>query len=168
MNEFIQKNKRLFKFYSSAAHFIGWSILLTTICIIIIELLSRGRFIGAEGFYMRFHLVGGILFRYLLPVVLALLISQLIRYIIEPEYNYGWILRYGNNILCIYAVLVLLNAIWSHVYYFMLSHSSYGPSMFLYVLESVLLTLAKILILVGLGQILKRIVPIIEEHKSLI
>jgi hypothetical protein len=168
MNEFIEKNKRLFKFYASAAKFIGWSVFLTTLCIIIIELLSRGRFIGIEGFYLRFHMVGGILFRYLLPVVLALLISQLIRYIIEPEYNYGWILRYGDNILYIYAALVVLNAIWQHIYYFMSLHSNYGPSMFLYVFDSVLLTLAKVLILAGLGQILKRIIPIIEEHKSLV
>jgi hypothetical protein len=168
MNEFIEQNKRLFKFYSSAAGFIGWSVLLTAICIVVIELLSGGRFIGVKGFSMRINMVWGLVFNFLLPVSLALLISQLIRYITEPEYHYGWILRYGDNILYVYAALVVLNSIWQHIFYFVISHSDYGPSELLYVFITVLLTLAKVLILVGFGQILKRIMPIIEEHKSLV
>ena len=167
MHAFVEQNKRLFKFYSLAAHFIGWSVLLITFFMIVIELLSNGSISGAKDYSMRIHMIGGLLFRYMLPVLLALLISQLIRYVTEPEYHYGWILRYGDNILYIYAVLVVLYTAWQHVYYFVISHS-YDPSKFLYVLLSVLLTFAKIIILVGLGQILKRIIPIIEEHKSLV
>ena len=155
-------------FYSSAARFIGSSVLLVTLCLILIELLSRGSFSGVKGFSIRIHMIGGSLFQYLLPVLLALLISQLIRHITEPEYHYGWILRYGDNILYIYAALVVLNTIWQHIYYFVISHTSYGPSKLLYAFISVLLTLVKVLILVGFGQILKRIMPIIKEYKSLI
>lgn len=168
MHEFVEQNQRLFKFYSSAARFIGWSVLLVTLCLILIELLSRGSFSGIKDFSMRIHMIGGLLFRYLLPVLLALLVSQLIRHITEPEYHYGWILRYGDKILYIYAVLVVLNTIWQHIYYFIIQHGSHGPSMFLYVIDIVLVALAKVLILVGFGQILKRVMPIIEEHKSLI
>ncbi len=146
MNEFVEKNKRLFKFYSSAARFIGWSVLLIALCLILIELLSSGSFSGVKGFSMRIHMIGGLLFNYLLPVLLALLISQLIRHITEPEYHHGWILRYGDSILYIYAVLVVLNTIWQHIYYFVISHSSYGPSKFLYVLISVLAELIVTLI----------------------
>jgi hypothetical protein len=53
--------------------------------------------------------------------LLALLIAQLIRHITEPEYHHGWILRYGDNILYIYAILVVLNTIWQHIYYFVIS-----------------------------------------------
>jgi len=111
MNEFIEKNKGLLKFYCVAARIIGWYILLVAAIIIIAEILSGGRFIGAKGVY-GLYMLEGLLFRYMLPAFLALLVAQFIRYLYEVEHQTGWILRYGDKILYVYGVIVVLNAIW--------------------------------------------------------
>jgi len=167
MNEFIEKNKGLLRFYYIAARIFGWCILLVAAIMIIAEILSGGRFIGAKGLD-RLYMLEGLLFRYMLPAFLALLVAQFIRYLYEVEHQPGWILRYGDKILYIYAVMVVLNAIWQHVYFVFLQHGDLGISKLFYVFLTVLLTGAKALILLGFAQILRRILPVIEESKTLV
>jgi hypothetical protein len=170
MNEFIEKNRRLLGIYCIAARIIGWCILLVAAIMIIAEILSGGRFIGAKG-VDRLYMLEGLLFRYMLPAFLALLVAQFIRYLYEVEHQPGWILRYGDKILYVYAVIVVLNSIWQHVYYIIVRYSDFGKfgiSKFFYVVLAVLLTGAKALILVGFAQILRRIMPVIEESKTLV
>lgn len=167
MNDFIEKNKGLLKCYCTAARIIGWCILLVAAIMIIAEILSGGRFIGAKGVY-RLYMLEGLLFHYMLPAFLALLVAQFIRYLYEVEHQPGWILRYGDKILYVYAVIVVLNAIWQHVYFVLVQQSDFGTSKLLYMFLAVLLTGARALILVGLAQILRRVMPVIEESKTLV
>jgi len=167
MNEVIEKNKRLLKFYCTAVRIIGWCILLVAAIIIIAEMVSGGRLIDAKG-VLRLYMLEGLLFRYMLPAFLALLVAQFIRYLYEVEHQPGWILRHGDKILYVYAFIVVLNAIWQHVYFVLLQHSDIGTSKLLYVFLTVLLTGAKALILVGFAQILRRVIPVIEESKTLV
>lgn len=167
MNEFIEKNKRLLEIYCIASRIIGWCILLVVAIIIIAEILSGGRFIGAKGVYW-LYMLERLLFRYMLPAFFALLVAQFIRYLYEVEHQSGWMLRYGDKLLYAYAVIVVLNAIWQHVYYFLTQQSDLRTSKLLYVFLSVLLTGARALILFGFAQILRRIMPVIEESKTLI
>ena len=167
MNEIIEKNKGLLKFYCTVIRIIGWCILLVAAIIITANILSGGRFIDAKGVY-RLYMLEGLLFRYMLPAFLALLVAQFIRYLYEVEHQPGWILRYGDKILYIYAVMVVLNAIWQHVYFVFLQHGDLGISKLFYVFLTVLLTGAKALILLGFAQILRRILPVIEESKTLV
>ncbi len=170
MNTFIENNKPLLKIYCIAARIIGWCILLVAAIMIIAEILSGGRFIGAKG-VDRLYMLEGLLLRYMLPAFLALLVAQFIKYLYEVEHQLGWILRYGDKILYVYAVIVVLNNIWQHLYYIIVRYSDFekfGTSKLFYVVLALLLTGAKALILVGLAQILRRIIPVIEESKTLV
>ncbi len=100
--------------------------------------------------------------------LLSLGTAQLIRYLFDSKYQYGWLLRYGDKILYVFAFLV----IWHAIAMVMLHFSTPDiPSSFLRllgVLPTLLYSAAKLLALTGLAQFLKRIMPVISEYKTLV
>ena len=169
MNEFIEKNRRLLRFYCIAARIIGWFVLLVAAILVIVEVSSGGRFSSTKGLQKVFVLEG-LFFSYMLPAFLALMVGDFIRYLSETEYQPGWILRYADKVFYTYSILVILNAIWRHIYFAILTaqYTDFSPSRLLYVFLFVLLTAAKVLILIGLAQILRRVMPVIEESRTLV
>lgn len=192
MNEFIEKNRRLLQFYCVAARVIGWMlIVLAVIGILVIEsYLSWLRSASEKSYihdrYLGFYIVPIQFFYFTLGLV-ALVVAQLIQYLIEREYKAGWILRHGDKILYACAVLLVGSAVvnsvrnfdrliwflergdpgvWSWMYFVLPERYIWSWRFFL--LLPVLLAIAKALILVGLGQIWRRIIPIIEESKTLV
>lgn len=161
MNAFIEKNKRLLRVYCIAARIIGW-LLLITAGIWAIQALS-----GYSRSSIPFAMPITIFLRIIVGLVL-LGVAQFIRYLSESEYKAGWILRNGDKILYLYAVLriVMIVRIFFHNAKMMENTPYYYPWAFLE--ANCLPVLAGALTLVGLGQILRRIMPVIEESKTLV
>lgn len=161
MNEFIEKNRRLLKIYCVAARIIGW-VLLITAGTWTVSTLS-----GHMSFSRPVVMPITIFIRILVGLVI-LGVAQFIRYLFETEYQPGFILRHGEKILYLYAALqvtritllffVDANRMGDSIYY-----SPWG-----FIVANGLPVFASALILVGLAQILRRVMPIIEESKTLV
>jgi hypothetical protein len=107
-------------------------------------------------------------FEFVLPGLIALLLAQLVRYMLDTDYTPNWVLRSGDKILYVYATLLIgQNAL---IYYALRVGllGKQGPGHLLLAQPLVVPLVVKILILVGLGQILRRIIPVIEESKTLV
>lgn len=162
MNTFVEKNKKWLKFYSSASRILGWVIILF-VCMVVFSLLKMSLEIREQQIFLT-HL-GTILEVTLgrLPVGIILLgIGQLLTYTYDEEYKKPWLLRNGSKTLYLFAVLVFLRPFIFYLYQYSMN---YAPNL---AFTSSSSSLADVLILIGLGNILKRALPIIEEHKSLV
>lgn len=185
MNEFIEKNRGLLRFYCIAARIIGWGLLLMSVVFVIWMLL-----VGADSFrsfltippyhtgrlghwhsFARWNEqidVLSLVVRFVLPGLLALGVAQFIRYLSERDYRPGWILRCAEGILYLYAVLLVTHLIFGNIFSAKTVIPEMGFSTLPITLFPLLVTAAKVTILIGLGQILARVMPLIEESKTLV
>jgi len=170
MNELIEKNRRLLKLYCEILRTIASVILilqLIAVCTMtIFTLLSKfGYWPATKPFNM---VIITFLPSYLKAIFFwigILGLVQFVRYLYENDYLPGWILRNGHLFFYMYAFLTILEGVWIYM------TNDHSPSLYTLAIKisgSALGTAVKVLILVGLGQILKRLLPIIEESKSLV
>jgi hypothetical protein len=92
-------------------------------------------------------------------------LAQFIKYLIEKNYKPGWILCHGEMLFYLYALLTILDAVWIYM------TNYHSPSFYTRVdviFVTVFSTAVKVLVLVGLGQILRHLMPVIEESKTLV
>lgn len=172
MNEFIKRNRQLLSFYCVAARIIGWILLLSTpIRIALMLLLSGGSWPEHYGHPLS-DILNPLQISLVMFGVVVLGVAQFIRYVFETEYEQGWILRHGVKIIYLCAVV---NIALAGVTILMIFNSSGDvPSQarmllrMLWVLHGLIPFLAKALLLIGLGRILQRIMPVIEESKTLV
>ena len=179
MNKFLENNKPWLKMYCSLARFIGWGILIITGAGTIFQILVMNILFGNYSSAYRFFFVKSVLFQGVLPGILVLGIAQFIRYLFEKEYKPGHILCYGDKILYLFAFLLIIGVVWQHliisgnvmqrdIFLIMTSIGRNFKVILPAMLASLVLTVPKILILVGLAQVVKRILPVIEESKTLV
>ncbi len=175
MNEFIEKNRRLLKFYYTAARIFGWVLLCGgTIWFLMFVLLTlavddAAGTIGWPNTLDNFvYSTSSFVFEFVMLGLIALLVAQLIRYMLESEYTPGYILRFGDKILYTYAALLIGQ--YTLIYYVLNREllSTLKPGHFIFIKPLIVPLAAKILILVGLGQILRRILNVLEESKTLV
>ncbi len=167
MKDFVEENKALLKSYCFLARIIGWSIMFLGgigITVLIVELCNIGL---REGILIRGPL--GIFqrswFILMTTGLTALGVGQFIRYLFDKDYQGGWILRNGQKILWAFAFLV----VWKGVSMVFVSISGYGVrASLLLVLSIVLFNAGKLLVLIGLAQILRRVMAVIEESRTLV
>ncbi len=164
MNAFIQQNRGLLRTYFVGARIIGWLLLAVSPFGTIIALSGDSPF--NENALVILYVLQTITLN---PIILGLLvlgIAQFIRYLSETEYKTGWLLKNGSTILYAAAFIVFLSCIINYLYLvFSFPMESFQ---ILKPLTSFVPAAAKVLILIGLGQILRRILPVIEESKTLI
>ena len=171
MSEFTEKNRRLLHFYCEALQTIGSVILIlglfsgcamTTLALVDWQHFKaffdfeKSMILGPLHFFKIFFIGTGILG-----------LAQFIRYLVERNYKPGWILRQGDMIFYLYALLTILNDVWVY----MNAPNDHSPSLYIRVLVifvTVFSTTVKVLILVGLGRILRHLMPVIEESKTLV
>ncbi len=171
MNEFIEKNRALLKLYCIAAQIIGW-VLLPGGCIWIILFLSgpRQSDIVERGDALLYAL-SSMLYDFMFTGLIALGLAQFIRYLFENTSKPGRILRNADRLFYMYAVFLIvktyLKCFWYSAWFAGIIGES-TSSRLLFMQPFILPTVAKVLILVGLGQILRRILLVIEESKTLV
>jgi len=170
MNEFIKQNRRLLKFYCTAALIIGWLLIAGGFLWFIPAITSLNNIDLYKEADAILYVTSAMLFDFLLPGLIALGIVQFIRYLFEDTNKPGCILRAADWLFYIYAVFLIvktyLQCFWNSTWYAEVIESE--TSRLLFIQPFLLPTVAKVLILVGLGQIIHRIIPVIEESKTLV
>ena len=170
MNEFIKQNKRLLKFYCTAALIIGWLLIAGGFLWFIPTITSIDINDDYKAADAVLYVISAMLFDFLLPGLIALGVMQFIRYLFEDTGKPGRILRNAHWFFYIYAVFLIvktyLRYFWNSTWYAEVIESE--ASRLLFIQPFLLPTVAKVLILVGLGQIRRRLLTVIEESKTLV
>ncbi len=171
MKEFIEKNRRLLHFYCETLTTIGSVILILGLvgscAMTIFALLSKFWYWPAPSlFHMHMMIVRLPSFLKAMFFWIGILgLAQFIKYLVERNYKPGWILRQGEMFFYLYALLTILDAVWIYM------TNYHSPSFYTRVdviFVTVFSTAVKVLVLVGLGQILRHLMPVIEESKTLV
>ena len=172
MDEFIEKNRRLLHFYCETLRTIGSVILilglLGSCAMTIIALLSKFGYWPAPAAKSFNMFIIAWLPSYLKAIVFwigILGLPQFIRYLVERNYKPGWILRHGDIFFYLYALLTILEAVWIYM------ANYHSPSFDIRVdmgFVTVFSIVVKVMALVGLGRILRHLMPVIEESKTLV
>ena len=169
MNEFIKKNSALLKLYCVVAGIIGWLLIVGGIFWFIQSASSMDTSTARrpEGLM---YLITSMLFDFVLPGLIALGVMQFIRYVFEDKGKPGCLLGMADWLFYVYAVFLTLKAYFKYIWYndWYAEAISLETSRLLFIQPFLLPTVAKVLILVGLGQILRRLLPVIEESKTLV
>ena len=175
MNEFIEKNKVLLKVFRMVATIVGFVLIFGGgfwfVCLfnsLKIDFASANIIWADIILFASSSLVYG----FALTGLVILGIGQFIRYICESESKAGFMVRNGDKLLYIYAVFMILKTICSYFWYVdfkfaeAIRESGFARTLFLqgYILP----TLAKVLILIGVGIVLRRIIPVIDESRTLV
>ena len=175
MQEFIEKNRRLLKFYYTAGRISGWVLICGgTIWFLMFVLLTlavddAAGEIGWPNTIDNFvYSSSSYVFEFAMLGLVALLVAQLIRYMLESEYTPGFILRFGDKILYVYAALLIVQNTLVHYVLNPELLSTLKPGHFIFIKPLIVPLATKVLILVGLGQILRRLLNVIEESKTLV
>jgi hypothetical protein len=168
MSEFIENNKRMLQIYYFVALIIGWALIAVSPLGTIVAFSGNESLI--ENALVILYILQGITLN---PLILGLLLlgtAQFIRCVAETEYKPGWILQNGSTVLYAAAFIVIMSCLVNYLYLvFSFSENSFQIlKFFLSFITSLIPALAKVLILVGLGKILRRILPVIEESKTLV
>ena len=115
MKEFIEKNRQLLKFYYTSARIFGWVLLCGGTIWFLLFVLATLAVNDAAGEIGWPHTLDNFIystssyiFEFVMLGLIAFLVAQLIRYILESEYNPGYILRIGDKILYVYAALLIV------------------------------------------------------------
>lgn len=171
MSEFIKRNRRLLKFYFIVAQILGWLLMAGGVFWFILTFSSSSLDIyNNDRPDVLLYGISSMLFDFMLPGLIALGVTQLIRYLFEDTSKPGFILRNADRIFYMYAVFLIMKTylkyFWYSAWYAQLIKSE--ASRLLFMQPFLLPTVAKILILIGLGQILRRLMPVIEESKTLV
>jgi len=167
MVEFIEK-KRLLVLYCRALRILGWILLCMGIigtALLSIEAAQTGGSVelrGALGMIKRSHTL------FISIALVSLGFAQLVRYLFFNDHKMGLLLRYGEKIFYLCAII----AVWNLCVIFWLDatgrtggDSSLILRWLLYFMPTLLYKGAKILILIGLGRLLKHIIVMAEESR---
>lgn len=168
MLEFIEQ-KRLLVFYCRALRILGWILLCMGFigtALLFIEAGQTGGSVelrGALGYIKRSNTL------FISIALVSLGFGQLVRYLFLNDHKMGLLLRYGEKIFYLCAII----AVWNMCVFFWLvatGHQMGGDSSFisrwlLYFVPTLLYKVAKILILIGLGRFLKHILVMAEESR---
>jgi hypothetical protein len=168
MNEFIEKNRALLHSYFVGARIIGWLLLIIALVIAVVKGMSGFYADDQFRFLMRYRLCQQLAVSFVLLGLILLGLAQFVRYLYENEYRPGLILRYGDKVLYLYAIALIVGPILDHC--FRMKAIGYGGTvpLLLFLLSAILPAIARALIFVGMAKVLKRMVPMIEESKTLV
>jgi hypothetical protein len=167
---FVEKNGRLLSFYYWAAKIGGWVLLSWAVLIAAGKSFALATRIGDWQEFNRFlqHDVPWGAFSIGLPTgLLAIGISQLIWYLIETDHQPGWILRNAYKLLYAYAVILITYYCWMGTTD-VISHFNEPYDFPLRSILIALFILVKLLVIVGLAELLRRLLPVMEESRTLV
>jgi len=168
MVEFIEK-KRLLVFYCTALRILGWILLCIGFigtALIFIEASQTGGSVnlrGTLGMIKRSNTL------FISIALVSLGFAQLVRYLFLNDHKMGLLLRYGEKVVFYLCAII---AVWNMCVFFWIvatgrtgGDNSLVSRWLLYFMPTILYKVAKILILIGLGQFLKHILVMAEESR---
>ena len=136
--------------------------------LIIFKIVSKfGYWQIPENYKMVISLIPLSIFNIIFYGLAILLLVQFIRFLVEEDYKQGWILRHGDKLFYLYALYIILSV--AITYATILSSLPISSTRGIYmIIVSLLSITVRVIILISLGQILRRILPVIEESKTLV
>ena len=180
MVQFIEKHRRLLQAYCLIARILGWLLILGGVfwvfAIVKVMEIFAGRFNkGVDVEQMRdfaIFLASSFVYDFFIPGFLAFAIGGLLDYLLRPEAKPRLILRMTDKLCYIYAIFLILKAYVASSWFVnfkLLAISETSESARILLVQPFLgPTLAKVLLLIGVGMILHRLLPVIEESKTLV
>lgn len=170
MMEFIEKHRRLLVFYYTVLGILGWILLcMGGVGFILLILEASQTTGGGVTFEGTLGLIKRSYYSFISIGLFSLGFAQFVKYLCGNCRKMGLLLRYGDKIFYLYAII----AVWQvcgeawlvatgkkggygshHLHWFLFDF----PLLLLY-------KTAKALILVGLGQLLKKLIVIMEESR---
>ncbi len=167
MTEFIEK-KRLLVFYCITLKFLGWILLCMGgigFALLTLESFRTGGEVTFEGLlgvfkraYNHFTNIG----------LVSLGFAQLVRYLCENDHKMGLLLRYGEKIFYLYAIITVWQEgaqVWFVATGQTGANSSINLHWLMFYAPTLLYKSAEILIYIGLGQFLKRFIAITKKTR---
>jgi len=171
MNTFVEKNKKFLKFYYAALRLSGWILLTLGLCGLGIKILIA-RNLGPTALGVTALSTPTRSLEFILFGLLGLGIAQLIRYFFDYDCELGFILRHRSKFLYVYVILIFIELLIRNIYAikYLMGSDVKNAQIFFFIIPttSLILFAAKALILIGIAQFLKRIMPVIEESRTLV
>lgn len=170
MQEFIEKNRTLLKVYYRVALIGGWifiSLAALSIAGHSVALLSR---IGDWSEFVRYYyndVPWGTFSNGLPSGLLALGIAQFIIYLLNPDNKAGWVLRNGYRLIYLYTAILVVYYCWLSANEVIL-HFNEPYDFPLRLIMLTVFILVKLLALAGVAEILRRLLPVIDESRTLV
>jgi hypothetical protein len=162
LNETIEKNERFLRVCSSVAKFTG-VLLLVFIAIqiggTIFLFFENGRRVFANNVLCTFG------YTWAFTALLLLGIDQLIKCLIETDFKPNWILRFADKIIYFYICCLCIN--FAYRVTISWTDQNAGNDWVSMTFGTVSM-LIKVLLWIGFGQVMRRIIPIIQESKTLV
>jgi len=175
MNEFIEQNRQLLKFYRLAARIIGWVLIcggtvwfLIYLFCILAAMDVAGELVWPPALKNVIYSSSSFVFELLFPGLIAIIVAQLIAYIIASESKRPRLLQYGRFIFYAFAALVIGRAILHYCLWHGLVFEGQNTAGLLFIQPLIVPVAAKVLIIVALAQAFRRILNVIEESKTLV
>ncbi|MFZ0033683.1 MAG: hypothetical protein WAK60_01670 [Sedimentisphaerales bacterium] len=181
MVQFIEKHRRLLQAYCLIARILGWLLILGGIFwlfAIVKDFQSNVENIQVEADFLVIvvlsfgaYLASSFVYAFGIPSILAFAIVGLLDYLLRPKTRPPLILGMIDKLCYIYAIILILKAYIGYfwlVKFLAISKMSEPARILLLVQPLVGPTIAKVLLLVGVGMILHRLLPVIEESKTLV
>ncbi len=168
MIEFIEKNKWLLVGYSTVLRALGWILLCMGgigIALLIIEATQTGGTVNLKGTFGMLKRSNSI---FISIALVSLGFAQLVRYLCRNDHKMGLLLRYGEKIFYLCAIIAIWNVgtlIWFVATGRMGANVSLNLHWLLSFMPTLLYKVAKILILIGLGQFLKHFIAAIKQSR---
>jgi len=173
MVQFIEKHRRLLQAYCLIARILGWFLILGGVFWVfaIVKISEEQQDVNFI-LYLGSSLASNFVYDFVIPGFLAFAVAGLLDYLLRPEARPRLILRMTDKLCYIYAAFVIYQAFCINFWFV---HAKFpeitasSESAYILLVQPLLVpTVAKVLLLIGVGMILHRLLPIIEESKTLV
>jgi hypothetical protein len=169
LNKAIEKNERFLrvccKFADAAA--------LLLIIFTLIQISGAIYLVWEGGHFSKYNSFAYLyIYKFIFAIILLHGISELIKYLIETDYKLHWILRFADKIIYLYTFCFFIAFVYSFIAKHIITVNWPDPTqagnMWLMIPVITLTMLIKVILWIGAGQVVKRILPIIQESKTLV
>ncbi|MBN2020906.1 MAG: hypothetical protein JW749_11870 [Sedimentisphaerales bacterium] len=178
MTQFIEKHRRLLQAYCLIARIVGWLLLLGGL-VWFFALVKNTWQITEDQKQIDFllYVISSLVYDFFIPGFLAFAIGGLLDYLLRPMARPPLILRMTDKLCYFYAFFLFLKFLIATgpfdknpliVIRFLWISEMPKASQIIFIQPLLGPTLAKVLLLVGVGMILHRLLPVIEESKTLV
>jgi hypothetical protein len=181
MVQFIEKHRRLLRAYCLIARIVGWFLILGGVSWVALVRRNMVGSIAEQDPDFMLYIVSSFVYDFFIPGFLAFAIAGLLDYLLRPHIKPPLILGMTDKLCYIYAgflIIKLLNTIgfikslsdnsWIVDFRYLTIPELSEHARILLVQPILGPTLAKVLLLIGVGMILHRLLPVIEESKTLV
>jgi hypothetical protein len=175
MNAIVEENRSLLRSYERAARVVGCALLCGGVVWVLIFAFWVLAAVDAAGDRQWPGLARNVgyaactyVLSFLVPGCVALLIAEFTRYMLSAEGRPGLLLRHGDWILYTCGAILAGQTFLSLMGWGIVGVRDPDEAGLLFVGPVLVPLLAKVLVCVALGQVLGRVLPIIDESRTLV